>query len=179
MTHYRDQTLARNREIVRLRVEEKLTYRAIGEQFGITPGAVRQIVVRYEHDHGDESVLILAPTVKVLRAGLLVVIGDPAAELEEASINWPKPPEAFTGPLMRINAYRALLDLIGWTEPPHPKAVEVRLTEHRWALTTALNDRLKIERDFAGKDKNSAERRMKVQERIRLIKGLQAAIEAK
>jgi hypothetical protein len=179
MTNHRDQKLARNHEIFRLRTKKRLTYRAIGEQFGITPGAVRQIVVRYEHDHGDESVLILAPTVKVLRAGLLVVIGDPAAELEEASISWPKPTEAFTGPLMRIDAYRALLDLIGWIEPPRPKAVEVRLTEHRWALTTALNDRLKIEWDFAGEHKNSAERRAKAEKHARLIESLQAAIEAK
>lgn len=160
-------------------MKKRLTYRAIGEQFGITPGAVRQIVLCHEHDHGDESVLILAPTVKVLRAGLLVVIGDPAAELEEASISWPKPPQAFTGPLMRIDAYRALLDLIGWTEPPRPKAVDVCLSEHRWALTTALDDRLRIERDFAAEHKNSAERRAKAREHARLIKGLLAAIDAK
>jgi hypothetical protein len=104
VTHYRDQTLARNREIVRLRVEEKLTYRAIGERHKIGAERVRQILKKEEYDKKTELMILPGSLVSLLRAGLLVVIGHPAADLEEASITWPKPPEAFTEPLTRIDA---------------------------------------------------------------------------
>lgn len=171
MTHYRDQTLARNREIVRLRVEEKLTYRAIGERHKIGAERVRQILKKEEYDKRTELMILPGSLVSLLRAGLLVVIGHPAADLEEASITWPKPPEAFIEPLMQIDAYRSLLDLIEWAEPGSPEPpVKVWLHDHRWALTTALDYRLKIKCDFAAEDKNAAERRAKTEDQVRLIK---------
>ncbi len=170
MTHYRDQTLARNREIVRLRVEEKLTYRAIGERHKIGAERVRQILKKEEYDKRTELMILPGSLVSLLRAGLLVVIGHPAADLEEASITLPKPPEAFTEPLMRIDAYRSLLDLIEWAEPSSPEPpVKVWLHDHRWALTTALDYRLKIKCDFAAEHENAAERRAKTEDQAGLI----------
>lgn len=180
MTHYRDQTLARNREIVRLRVEEKLTYRAVNERHKLSAGRVRQIIKKEEYNKKTELMILPGSLVSILRAGLLVVIGDPAADLEEASISWPKPPEAFTEPLMRIDAYRALLDLIEWAKPTSPEPpVKVWLHDHRWALTTALHDRLRIERNFADEDKNAAERRARAEEHARLIEEFLARLTEK
>jgi Sigma-70, region 4 len=53
-----------------------------------------------------------------------------------------------------FDAYRALLDSIGWKRT-RPAAVEVDLAVHRWALESALRERLDKDRDLAELDKRS------------------------
>jgi hypothetical protein len=58
-----------------------------------------------------------------------------------------KHPELFAEPVEHFDAYRALLDVVGWGEPPEEREVEIDLDTHRWALATALEGWLEIERD--------------------------------
>jgi hypothetical protein len=68
--------------------------------------------------------------------------------------------------------------LIEWAEPSSPEPpVKVWLHDHRWALTTALDDRLKVRRDFVAEHKNAAERRAKAEEHTRLIEEFLARLE--
>ncbi|HEY7830285.1 MAG TPA: hypothetical protein VIC06_06955 [Solirubrobacteraceae bacterium] len=53
----------------------------------------------------------------------------------------------FAEPVEHFDAYRALLDVVGWGEPPEEREVEIDLDTHRWALATALEGWLEIERD--------------------------------
>jgi hypothetical protein len=56
-----------------------------------------------------------------------------------------------------FDAYRALLDNIGWKRTRPAAAVEVDLSLHRWALGSALRERLDKDRDLAELDKRSKE----------------------
>lgn len=95
------------------------------------------------------SIAIPAPVVGSLRGALLselgaagVLIGQASFELEKE-----KHPELFADPVEHFDAFRSLLDVVAWGEPPEEREVEIDLDTHRWALATALEGWLEIARD--------------------------------
>jgi hypothetical protein len=84
--------------------------------------------------------------VRVVRSAVLTVLGDAASDIENASVGYEKeqhPPEEFQEPFQRFDKLRRLLDTIGWGNVK--RQIDVR--EHRDSLTSALEDRLDVNRD--------------------------------
>jgi hypothetical protein len=96
------------------------------------------------------NIAISAPIVRLLRCAALSELGAVASLIGQASMELEKEkhPELFEQPVEHLDAYRALLDVIAWGEPPQETEVEIDLDVHRWALVTALEARLEIERDY-------------------------------
>jgi hypothetical protein len=95
------------------------------------------------------SIMIPAQIVRHLRRTLLSELGDAGILIGQASFEYEKEkhPELFAEPVGHFDIYRALLDVIAWSEPSEEKDVEVDLDTHRWVLLTALEGWLEIERD--------------------------------
>jgi hypothetical protein len=96
------------------------------------------------------NIAILAPNVRLLRCAVLSELGAVASLIGQASMELEKEkhPELFEQPVEHLDAYRALLDVIAWGEPPEERGLEIDLDAHRWALVTALEARLEVERDY-------------------------------
>lgn len=96
------------------------------------------------------NIAIPGPIVRHLRCALLSEIGAAASLIGQASmaLEKEKHPELFEQPVEQLDAYRALLDVIAWGEPPEEADMEIDLAGHRWALITALEARLEVERDY-------------------------------
>ena len=95
------------------------------------------------------STRIPAEVVTVLRLALLLELGVPANELADASITDEKTkhPELFTGPLAELDEYRAVLDVLGWSEPASQDAVSFDLERYRKLIAKALYSLLEVEQD--------------------------------
>jgi hypothetical protein len=95
-------------------------------------------------------IAVPALIVRLLRCAVLSELGAVASLIGQASMELEKEkhPELFEEPVVHLDAYRALLDVIAWGEPPEEHALEIDLDAHRWALVTALEARLEIERDY-------------------------------
>lgn len=96
------------------------------------------------------SIAIPAPILRHLRCAVLSELGAVASLIGQASMELEKEkhPELFEEPVVHLDAYRALLDVIAWGEPSEEQVLEIDLDAHRWALVTALQARLEIERDY-------------------------------
>jgi hypothetical protein len=88
--------------------------------------------------------------VVILRSALLSDLGVAAGELDEASLSHDKEhhPEWFLKPLATLDAQRAVLDLLGWSEPEAQDPVPINLDAHRDVIAKAMSTRLEVERDY-------------------------------
>lgn len=130
------------------------------------------------------TIVVPASIVRHLRSALLSALGTAAALIEQASMRYEreKHPEWFTGPLGHFDAHRALLDVVGWGEPPAEQDTQVDLEAHRWAIVTAMRDRLEVEQDYlrvdasakdAGKQRNVAQHNAEAIESFLATSGLE------
>lgn len=113
---------------------------------------------------------IPAQIVSVVRSAVLTELGEAADQITEASIVYEKErhPENFTAPLARFDAARALLEAIGWSDVQRV----IDLGTHRPALVRALEDRLRVERDFLNQRSTESADRDTTERTIEWIEGL-------
>jgi hypothetical protein len=93
---------------------------------------------------------ITAELVRTLRMGLHSELGGAAQEIERASdrSGRHRHPEWYEEPLAKFDAVRALLDEIGWDEPPKPIDIEIDLTKHQCATLGALRSQMCVHQDM-------------------------------
>jgi hypothetical protein len=86
----------------------------------------------------------------ILRSALLSELGVPAGHVEEASMTHDKEkhPERFLQPLALLDRHRAVLDLLGWSEPDIQDSVPIDLDAHLAVIANAMRTRLDVERDY-------------------------------
>jgi hypothetical protein len=127
------------------------------------------------------NITIPAPIVGHLRCALLSELGDAGVLIGQASFEYEKEkhPELFAEPVEHFDAYRALLDVIAWGEPPDEQSMEIDLDLHRWALITALEGWLEIERDPDPRLMHTTEQREHSERNAREIEDLQQADRAR
>ncbi len=148
----RDWCVARERhlEMLRLRLVEGLSLRAVGERTGVSATRVRQLLLHYFQVTGSPSagiVTVPAPFVPVLREAVVERLAAAAGEIEEDGQAHPSEgidPEQ----LEPFDAYRALLEVVGYLQTAPAVAVQVNVSAHRWALKTALHEHLRLQRAF-------------------------------
>ena len=98
---------------------------------------------------------IPAGIIPYVRTGARAALDDAEAGVREASQHpWaPRRPEEVAEPQGRVDAFGALLDLIGWTDDEHPRTVEIDPRgDHLWAIREAL---ARFERDHPADDAES------------------------
>jgi len=92
-------------------------------------------------------------------------------------------PERYRAPLARLDAARALLDLVGWGTPGPPVDVRVDLREHHRALLRALQSELLVEEEALGSiqegDLRDAAKRRGIAERAEALRELISTVEAR
>jgi hypothetical protein len=165
---------ARHVEMLRLRLVEGLTLKEVGRRTGVSPTRVRQLLDhyfggpgRYEHQHGHPS-RVTVPTrlVGLLREALLTTFAMSAAAITDRA----QQPRGFdVGLLEPFDAYRALLDAVGWA-PAHPAVpVEIELRRHRWALSSTLRARLDLLDDLTAESACSESARQRTRRQARAI----------
>jgi hypothetical protein len=92
-------------------------------------------------------------------------------------------PERYRAPLARLDAARALLDLVGWGTPDPPADVRVDLGEHHRALLRALRSELLVEEEALGGGQESGPRdaaeRRGIAERAEALRELISTVEAR
>jgi hypothetical protein len=93
---------------------------------------------------------IPADLVRTLRMGLHSELGGAAQDIERVSDRYGRHrhPEWYEEPLAKFDAVRALLDEVGWGEPPEPTDIEVNLAKHQCALLSALRSQACIHQDM-------------------------------
>jgi ribosome-binding protein aMBF1 (putative translation factor) len=94
----------------------------------------------------NATLTVPAEMVGHLRKGAYIVLGHAAhaiAQITERP-DRERHPERYEEPREHFNRICALLDLIGWGDPEQATDIRVDLREHRWALTEALDEALKI-----------------------------------
>jgi hypothetical protein len=141
-------------EMLRLRLLDGLTLREIGERYGVTGGSVRDALVRYFRvagaqfrAHGGLIVTAPAPFVPVLREAVIEGLAAAAGKIEDEGHAHPRDgidPEL----LEPFDAFRALLEVVGYLQMVPAVAVQVNVSAHRWALETALHEHLRLQRAF-------------------------------
>jgi len=111
-----------------------------------------------------------------LRAALLLKLGDACGDISDATSlrDMEVRQDRLAEPLGRFDAFRSVIDAIGW----EPVATEIDAEPHRWALTTALRSVLEIEREYAEVDPRmdgAAKQRERANKNIREIEAFAAA----
>ena len=102
-----------------------------------------ELVARVEATRRTGSVTVPASFVDLLREALVSGLADCAGKIEDAGHS---EPGGIDGRLLEpFDAYRALLERVGWVRVVPAVAVEVELSVHRWALVSALRQRLVCE----------------------------------
>jgi transcriptional regulator with XRE-family HTH domain len=100
------------------------------------------IELRYREESRPLAMLSVPPNmVAHVRMGLHSVLGRAAEGISQTVLqpDREKYPEWYEEDREHFEQTCALLDLIGWGEPPHaPSTAQIPLPEHRWALTEAL-----------------------------------------
>jgi hypothetical protein len=93
---------------------------------------------------------IPAELVRPLRIGLHGELGSAAQEIERVSDRYGRHwhPEWYEEPLAYFDAVRALLDEIGWGEPPKSIEIDVDLTKYERAVLSALRSQVCVHRDM-------------------------------
>ena len=96
----------------------------------------------------SESVLIPAEVVDLLRDGLRSRLAIAARQIADADgqLGAREHPERYQDPLRRIDAVRALLEDLGWNDPPSDLRVD--LQTHAWALIAALGGQVSVYADM-------------------------------
>jgi hypothetical protein len=117
------------------------------------------------------SVTIPARFVNPLRVALLSEFSSSATEIADCGQH----PTGFDASLLEpFDAYRALLEVVGWVRKVPAAQVEVDLSVHRWVLETALRERLDLERYFTKVDPASGQYR-RARRRARQIEAFMAS----
>jgi hypothetical protein len=82
--------------------------------------------------------------------GLHSELGGAAQEIERVSDTYGRHrhPEWYEDPLVKFDAIRALLDEVGWGEPPKPTDREVDLAKHQCAVLSALRSQACIHQNM-------------------------------
>lgn len=95
-----------------------------------------------------------ADVVTILRSALLGQLDDPIAKLDDTRLLYEraKHPELFLAALQELDAYRAAIDEIGWSQPARQRPAIIDLDAHRGPILTALHTQLDVERDFMGEE---------------------------
>jgi hypothetical protein len=135
--------------MLRLRLVEGLTLRAVGERTGVTSTRVRQLLLEYFQVTGSRSagiVTVPARFVPVLREAVVERLAAAAGEIED---DGQAHPSAGIDPelLETFDAYRALLEVMGWAGTAPAVPVQVHVSAHHWALETALHKHLELQRN--------------------------------
>ncbi|MGN6371535.1 MAG: hypothetical protein ACTHM1_00870 [Solirubrobacteraceae bacterium] len=93
---------------------------------------------------------IPAGLVRSVRLGLHTELGTAADEIETVSVERGRHehPEWYEKPLAKLDATRALLDVVGWGEPEQAAEVDIDLDEHREALLAALTEQTTLHREL-------------------------------
>jgi hypothetical protein len=93
------------------------------------------------------TIQIPAELVDLLRDGLRSRLAVAAQQIADADgkLDAREHPERYQDPLGRIDALRALLEEIGWCNPPND--LHVDLQTHGWALIEALGDEVGFHAD--------------------------------
>ena len=88
--------------------------------------------------------------VRTVRIGLHTGLGDAAEGIEQVTIEPDREqyPEWYEEPLAKLDATRALLDVIGWGERADPIDVEIDLGRHESALRAALVAQVEVHEDM-------------------------------
>jgi len=96
----------------------------------------------------NNKIRLPAETIEALRDGLRGQLATAAQELTYADAlpGGGEDPERYQGPLRSIDALRALLEEIGWSEPTSDTWVDLRL--HGRALMLALEDQISGQADL-------------------------------
>lgn len=120
------------------------------------------------------TIAITAPMLGTVRSSLLSELGGVAGLIDGASMSADKEKhfEWFEEPVERFDAYRTLLDVVGWSDPKQEATRLVHLDAHHWALTAALEARLAIEREYAEVEphlKGAAEQKRTAEQYVREI----------
>lgn len=120
------------------------------------------------------TIAITAPLLGTVRSSLLSELGGAAGLIDGASMRADKEKhfEWFEEPVEHFDAYRTLLDLVGWSDPKREATRFIHLDAHRWALTTALEARLAIEREYVEVEphlKGAAEQKRTAEQYVREI----------
>ena len=79
-------------------------------------------------------------------------------------------PERFREPLRFMDALRALLQELGWSDPPSDPDVD--LQTHGWALTEALQDQLSVHADMLRDTDRDDDRRASIARDMDALTGL-------
>ncbi len=100
--------------------------------------------VGVEKSDGVISVTVPSKAVALVRSGLLSELGDAAGEVNEAVglAGYDEAAERYAEPLRRMDAARALLDVMGWENVETPRVMTVYLDVHREALLRAARNEL-------------------------------------
>ncbi len=127
------------------------------------------------------TVAITAPLVGTVRSALLSELGGVAGLIDGASMRADREQhyEWFEQPVEQFDAYRELLDLVGWSDPEQEATRLIHLDVHRWALTAALEARLAIEREYAEVEphlKGAAEQKQSAEQYVREIETFLAGL---
>lgn len=109
----------------------------------------------------NSTITIPARVVPLLRRGLLGELGRNAGLIDRATLepHSDHSPDPIIGRLEALEAHWLLLNDIGWQEDPHQHDLHISHATHIWALSTALNARLRAERDHLQSNPPRRERR--------------------
>lgn len=122
------------------------------------------------------SAVVPAVFVNLLREMLVCELADAASAIAEAGHG---PAWTLKRELLRpFDAYRELLDGVGWCRVVPPRAVELKLYRNRPVLLKALENRLESERYGMTEAASCAEYRQAAR-RVRLIEGFKREAEEK
>jgi hypothetical protein len=95
------------------------------------------------------TLTIPANVVGIVRSALHSELGQAASEIAAVSEERERYPERYDEPVAHFDAYRALLEAIGWGDTERPEPVQMDIAQqHQRELLTALEARLEIERDY-------------------------------
>ncbi len=95
-----------------------------------------------------DDVRIPTQAIELLRDGLRsrIALAAQSVSSAEGEPDAREHPERYCRPLRRIDALRALLEDIGWSEPAGDARVDLR--RHGWALIAALQDQVSVHADM-------------------------------
>ncbi|HWX44743.1 MAG TPA: sigma factor-like helix-turn-helix DNA-binding protein [Solirubrobacteraceae bacterium] len=116
------------------------------------------------------ALTIPAALVDLLRETLVLELAEAAAEIAESGHG--RADKFDTGLLEPFDAYRRLLERVGWTRTVPAQAVEIELYRQRSAFLEALENRLESERGIMAEDRSSPEaarQYRRAARRVRLI----------
>jgi hypothetical protein len=130
-------------------------------------------------DEGGGVLTIPAETVALVRSGLLGELGDTGGDISDAVAlaGYDRAAERYAKPLKRLDATRALLDIVSWEVIETPAPVTIDLDTYQDALLDAAHNDLDHQTGQAEDPDISDEARMTAEASEALLENLIAAIE--